>query len=92
VAVFVRAGAADAGGGAKPVARVGRALRLSSWRWEWHPERVGYFEFQYTPGRLIFDDIFVDLQPLMKDLELARIDFNIRRGGVHSQAHERHSA
>ena len=47
------------------------------------PGAPGNFGFQYTPERHILNDIFVDLQRLMKYFDLAKIDFNIRRGGVY---------
>ena len=55
------------------------ALKLGGGR----PGRLGNFGFRYTTNFRIINDVFVDLQRLMKYFDLAKIDFNIRRGGVY---------
>ena len=45
-------------------------------------ERLGNFGIQYTTNSRILNEVFVDLQRLMKNLDRPKTRFNIRSGGL----------
>jgi hypothetical protein len=74
------------GGSLRPAIGAGRGNRLSDAAAVPDRCRIGRWrilDFNIRRSGVYCRAVFVDLQPLMKNLELAKIDFNIRRGGGH---------